>query len=466
MKAKLFTLVPDRVNYDSFWIEIRKRNKWLINLRFAAVGLLITLVVGGYLINLFIPQFQLKLFPIIVIAFCILIYNFIFRWLWKIFPKISEKFKVHSLHFSLLQICIDFIALMLLIYFTGGVESPFNTFYVFHLIIGSLILPGSIVMLLMTIVMLLALGGSILEFNAIIPHHQIAGLISHPLYNDISYLVVFFATFAIVTYTAIYLTNSISRVLYDREKSLTIAYRELEEAEKSKSRYVMTVVHDLKTPISASLTWINLLLEGKIAELSSEVITSLQRIKSRLEGAIELINNILTISQVKISGKYEAFEEIDLAKMFNEIYLNSRVLFTSKNIKFNVLLSKPEIMIKSDSKWLKLALSNLISNAQKYTEPNGIVEVRITEREKDVEIIVSDNGIGIPRDELPKVFSEFYRSSISKQRNIEGTGLGVALVKEIITRFGGNITVDSPSYLQSEGRPGTQFTVVLPKELN
>jgi signal transduction histidine kinase len=466
MKAKLFTLVPERVNYESFWVEIRKRNKWLISLRFAAVGLLITLIVGGYLLNLFVPQFQLQLFPIVIITLCILIYNFIFLWLWKIFPEISRKFKVHSLHFSLLQICFDFIALMLLIYFTGGVESPFNTFYVFHLIIGSLILPGSIIMLLITIVILLALGGSILELNSIIPHYQITGLISNPLYNDASYLVVFFTTFAIVTYTAIYLANSISKVLYDRERSLTIAYRELEDAEKSKSRYVMTVVHDLKTPISASLTWVNLLLEGKIADLSSEVIASLQRIKSRLEGAIELINNILTISQVKISGKYEAFEEIDLAEMFNDIYIASRVLFTSKNIKFNVLLSQPKIVIKSDPKWLKLALSNLISNAQKYTEPNGVVEVKITEREKDVEIIVADNGIGIPKNELPKVFSEFYRSSISKQRNIEGTGLGVALVKEIVTRFGGNIVVDSPSYLQSEGRPGTQFTVVLPKRLD
>lgn len=463
MKAKLFTLVPERVNYDSFWVEIRERNKWLINLRFAAVGLLITFIMGGYLLNTLIPQFQLKLLPIIIITFCILVYNSIFRWLWKIFPEISKKFKVHSLHFSLLQIIFDLIALLLLIYFTGGVESPFNTFYVFHLIIGSLILPGSIVMFLITIVMLIALGGSVLELNSIIPHHQITGLISNPLYNDTSYLVVFFTTFAIVTYIAIYLANSISKVLYERERALTIAYRELEDAEKSKSRYVMTVVHDLKTPISASLTWANLLLEGKIADLSNEAITSLQRIKSRLEGAIELINNILIISQVKISGKYEAFEEIDLAEIFNEIYLNSQILFTSKNIKFNVLSLQPKIMIKSDSKWLKLALSNLISNAQKYTEPNGLVEIRITEHDKDVEIIIADNGIGIPQNELPKVFSEFYRSSISKQKNIEGTGLGTALVKEIITRFGGKITVDSPSYLQSEGKPGTQFTIVLPK---
>lgn len=466
MKVKLFTLVPQRVNYDSFWVEIRKRNKWLINLRFAAVGLLVTLIVGGYLLNLFVPQFQLKLFPIVVITLCILIYNFIFLGLWKIFPEISIKLKLHSLHFSLLQICFDFIALMLLIYFTGGVESPFNAFYVFHLIIGSLILPGSVIIFLITVVMLIALGGSLLELNSIIPHHQITGIVSNPLYNDISYLIVFFTTFVIVTYISIYLANSIAKVLYDRERSLTIAYRGLEEAEKSKSRYVMTVVHDLKTPISASLTWVNLLLEGKIAELPNEVIASLQRIKSRLEGAIELINNILVISQIKISGKYEALEEIDLAEIFNEIYLNSRILFTSKNIKFNVLLSQPKVVIKSDPKWLKLAFSNLISNTQKYTEPNGVVEVKITEREKDVEIIIADNGVGIPKNELPKVFSEFYRSSISKQRNIEGTGLGVALVKEIITRLGGNITVNSPSYLQSEGRPGTQFTVVLPKRLD
>ncbi len=466
MKTKIFSLVPERVNYDNFWIEIRKRNKWLINLRFAAVGLLGTLIFGGYLLRLFFPTFHLKLFPIGIITLCILLYNLVFRWLWKVFPEISQKFKVHSLHFSLLQICLDFIALMLLIYFTGGVESPFNTFYVFHLIIGSLILPGHIIIFLITIVMLISLCGSILELNSLIPHYQITGLIVNPLYNDLSYLVVFFVTFAIVTYISIYLANSISKVLYDRERSLTIAYKELEDAEKSKSRYVMTVVHDLKTPISASLTWVDLLLEGKISTLANEVITPLQRIQTRLKNAIELINNILTISQVRISNKYESLGEVDIVEILNSIYLDFRILFISKNIQFNVVSSQPKVVMESDSKWLKLALSNLISNVQKYTEPNGIVEAKITELDETIEITIADDGIGIPENELHKVFSEFYRSSISKQKNIEGTGLGMALVKEIITRFGGNISVVSPSHLQSEGRPGTEFRLVLPKKLD
>jgi len=462
MGNKLFTLVPERVNFESFWIEIRKRNKWLVELRYLAVLLLITFALFSLLIQRLYPEVIIPTYKIFAIAVCILIYNLLFHKLWKVYPNISKKLKVHSLHFSLLQIVTDFAFLMLLIYFTGGVESPFNTFFVFHLIIGSLLLPGPIISAIMGTTLLIIIFGSLLEFYGVIPHYQVYGIIKYPLYNDPIYLVVFFATFAVVVFVSIYLANSIARVLYEREKELYVAYKELEEAEKTKSRYVMTVVHDLKTPINAALTWVDLVANNSVGDVPEYLRNPIERIQVRLRSALDLIDNILKISQVKLSSQI-ANEDVDLIELFNSLYLKHRILITSKNLRYVVKSSPEKIVFKSDPKLLNMALSNIISNAIKYNEPDGIIEVVLKDLGNYLEISVADDGIGIPDEELHKIFNEFYRSSISKEKNIEGTGLGMALVKEIVTKLGGEISIFSPSYLSRENRRGTQVVIKLPK---
>jgi two-component system phosphate regulon sensor histidine kinase PhoR len=106
----------------------------------------------------------------------------------------------------------------------------------------------------------------------------------------------------------------------------------------------------------------------------------------------------------------------------------------------------------------------LVSNAYKYTEDNGIVEVKVDDKKEFVAITVADNGIGIPQAEIDKIFNDFYRTSISKKKDIEGTRLGLSLVKKIVEKYDGKITVQSPSYLKTDDkRIGTQFTLIFPK---
>ncbi|MGQ9818902.1 MAG: sensor histidine kinase [Candidatus Kapaibacteriales bacterium] len=464
--SDLFSLVPARIQYENFWKEIRKRNLWFIQLRYFALLLLFFLIIGTELLRKFIPNFKVNVLALISILCVILTYNLIFHYLWKIFPKISQKIKVHSLHFSLLQICFDLLSLSMLVYFTGGIESPLSTFFVFHTILGSLLLPGNVITLLITIVILLNVSVSIGELYNVFPHQQISGFIEHSLYNNLNYLIVFYFTFSIVVYISIYLANSIAKVLYERERSLTIAINELQEAERNKSRYVMNVVHDLKTPISASLTWIDILLEGKIYSIPEYILNPLKKIQHRLKGAMSMINDILTISQVKVMNELKQIKGVELVSLINEIFQNFRILFASKNIDVKISASKPEILIITDPKLLALALSNVISNAQKYTENNGIVEIKVEDLLDEVEISIADNGIGIPSKEIDKIFDEFYRSSVSRQRGIEGTGLGMALVKGTLERLKGTIRIKSPSYLGNQDRPGTQVIIKVPKRYN
>jgi signal transduction histidine kinase len=466
MADTFFTLIPERIQYDQFWIELKKRNRWLIMLRYAAVVMQISLIILFYLLDYLIPIFEINTLPLWIITIVILGYNIIFHRISVAMPELyqSQK-KFHSLHLSLLQIILDIIALMLFIYFTGGVESPIFFFYIFHVIIGSLFLTDRIMGLIVTWIMLTSILGALLEYNHIIPHHGISGIHVLPLYNNLSFMIGHFIFFGITLYLSIYLTNSIAKQLYLRERSLTQAYNDLENAEKSKSRYVFSVVHDLKTPIAASMTYVDMMLDGTLGEVKSEHLRPLERIKYRLSGAVKTINDILFFSKLKLESGIDNITEVSLISIFDDIYLDHRILINTKNIKYSFKCdTEVDAVIQAEQKLLQLALSNVVSNAVKYTEQDGIIEVSINDL-KDVYLIsVADNGIGIPAEEKEKIFQDFYRTTLSKKKGIEGTGLGMSIVLQVIQKLHGEIIVESPCYLTTgEDRPGTRFIIRIPK---
>ncbi|TAL68244.1 MAG: HAMP domain-containing histidine kinase [Bacteroidetes bacterium] len=466
MADTFFTLIPERIQYDQFWIELKKRNHWLIMLRYGAVVMQISLIIFLYILDNVMPRFGFNSLPLWIITAVIFGYNIVFHRISIAMPELyqSQK-KFHSLHLSMLQIILDIIALMLFIYFTGGVESPIFFFYIFHVIIGSLFLTDRIMAIIVSWVMLTSIAGALMEYNHIIPHQGIAGIHVFPLYNNTSFMVGHFIFFGLTLYLSIYLTNSIAKQLYQRERSLTQAYNDLENAEKSKSRYVFSVVHDLKTPIAASMTYLDMMLDGTLGEVRSEHLRPLERIKYRLSGAVKTINDILFFSKLKLESGINNISEVSLISVFDEIYLDHRILINTKNIKYTFNCdSGDDAIIQAEPKLLQLALSNLVSNAIKYTEQDGIIEVVINDLKELYLISIADNGIGIPAEEKEKIFQDFYRTSLSKKKGIEGTGLGMSIVLQVIQKLHGEILVESPCYLATdENRPGTRFIVRLPK---
>ncbi|MCJ7554226.1 MAG: ATP-binding protein, partial [Ignavibacteriaceae bacterium] len=111
---------------------------------------------------------------------------------------------------------------------------------------------------------------------------------------------------------------------------------------------------------------------------------------------------------------------------------------------------------------MQIAISNLINNAIKYVDFEGIIEVTLANKDDDLIINVCDNGIGIPENEEYKIFKEFYRGSNIKLSEYEGAGIGLPVVKQIIERHKGTIKVKSPSHLGTVDKPGTCFCIILP----
>lgn len=464
LKLRL-SLIPENLQTNKFWKSINHRNIWLIKLRYGAVIMLTLLCLGlNYTPSLF-GTINVALNYFWLITASILVYNLVFHFYKsKIEPIKGKENDKSKLTFSFIQIVFDLFSLLALVYFSGGVETPLFAFFIFHIIIGSLFLSRVVTNLLVSIILLISITGSYLEFSGALPHHSLIGLHNYSLYLNPEYLVIFFSFFGLVMYLSIYLASSIAKELYARESDLLNAYNLLEEAETSKMKYVISIVHDLKTPIAAAITYINMILDGTMGKITDVLEKPLNRSKIRLDNAISTINNILYISQLRLEPKIEDLEKIDFELMMNDIYNDFKDLIQNKKItyKFKSTINE-ENNFYAEPKLLKFAMANLISNAYKYTEENGKIVVSVYQKNNDIILSVADTGIGIPANEIDKIMNDFYRSSISKKKNIEGTGLGMSIVNQIIKRYGGWVKAKSPSYImEKETSPGTEFIVYFP----
>jgi len=203
LAAKIYfmLLIPKYVNiYDEYFKTIKRYNNWFVELRYAAI---LSLVMLLFILNI-LPGIQLSFFQnisIIIITAVILIYNFHFNNLIKL------KKKEDQVVLSFMQIVADLLSLSVLVYLLGGIEAPIFLFYIFHVIIGSIILPVAVVYSLATICLLAFTLLSSLELMGIIPHQKIIGLFNFEFYNNLNYLVVFLGIFASLIFISILFNN-------------------------------------------------------------------------------------------------------------------------------------------------------------------------------------------------------------------------------------------------------------------
>ncbi|MEJ2613845.1 MAG: HAMP domain-containing sensor histidine kinase [Ignavibacteriaceae bacterium] len=456
----MITLVPAWAHhYDAFWDAIKRRNNWFIKLRYGAVLMLVAFLLSAeFILHAAYTDLQVKVFIVLVLA--ILAYNIFFQKISKKLKCIPGKF--NPLHLSLVQMLFDLYVLTLLVYYTGSIESPLFMLFVFHMIIGSLILPGKIIYSLAGLVIVVFFSLTFGEYFNILTHYNVKGFLQVPIYSNLHFLLAYNVVFAFVIIFSVVIANHIAVQLYKMEQELVESINKLNEAEIEKQKYVMGVVHEIKTPLSALHSYLDLILQKYLGPLNEKVEEKLLRARIRSDEALQLTDDVLKISKLRLLDEI-ANEEIDLNELILSIHQQQKINIQSKNISFNLIDDrKNKRKIKGDLLLLELAFSNLINNAVKYVKENGIVEVKISSDNSIIHVLISDNGIGIPHKDLKNIFKDFYRASNIKQKPYEGTGLGLSFVKQIIERHNGEIKVESPSGLGDENNPGTSFVVTIP----
>jgi signal transduction histidine kinase len=366
------------------------------------------------------------------------------------------------MHLSLLQIIIDFTFLLLLVYYTGTVNSPLYVFFIFHTIIGSLILPGY---LIYTIAALVTISYGVLiflqHFN-IIENHFISGLYAIRPEHLFMYDIIFIMVFGVMMMMSVFITNRIGANLLRRESQLKETLEQLNEAEIAKQKYIMGVVHEIKTPIAAVQSMVELVLQKYLGPVSTQIEEKLIRAQARSEEAINLINNILRISKLKLLN-ITTTEELDIVEMLTKLIEQQSEKAQANKITVSISdYRMTNKKINADRVLMELAFSNLIGNAIKYNFERGIVKINIFDEDKNIRVEINDNGAGIPTEDIDKIFKQFYRASNIKYKHQEGSGLGLYLVLEILDRHHGSINVISPLDTQNKNTPGTSVIVKIP----
>jgi len=227
----------------------------------------------------------------------------------------------------------------------------------------------------------------------------------------------------------------------------------LEQLDRAKTVFFNNVSHEFRTPITLILGPLQRLLNRKI---DSEDQADLETVQHNALRLLKLVNTLLDFSRIE-AGRYDArFEPTDLSKFTSELTSLFRSAIESEGVALDVHCEELKEKAYIDREmWEKIVL-NLLSNAFKFTR-NGKITVNVGEAEGSFELSVSDTGIGISEDELPNVFKRFHRLKAEGARTYEGSGIGLAMVSELVRLHGGNVTV------QSKIGAGTTFVVAIPR---
>ncbi len=230
----------------------------------------------------------------------------------------------------------------------------------------------------------------------------------------------------------------------------------LREFDRLKSDFISVAAHQLRTPLSGVKWVLKLLIDGDLGAVSIEQSKMLKRGYDTNEKMIQLVNDLLNVSRIE-NGKFGyKFEKNDFAKILNLLVENSQLASRERNIEVVVETHIELEPFFFDAEKLLIALQNLVDNAIKYTLPGGRVTI-MTEKQGDyLQVKIKDTGVGIPKEEIHKLFSKFFRATNVIHLQTDGSGLGLFIVKSIIMRHGGQIWVDS------EETKGTTFTVLIP----
>lgn len=221
-------------------------------------------------------------------------------------------------------------------------------------------------------------------------------------------------------------------------------------------QFLSLLSHELKNPIGAVEGYLKMIKERKAGNNIDSYDEMIMRSLERLNNMRDLIMDLLDLSKISGGEKNRELKDIDISQIAKEAINAMQPMAIQKDIQM-YLNCKENIFLYGDTSEIEMIFNNLISNAIKYNEKNGRVDVFIEETPKTVKVVVADTGIGISKDDQQKLFNEFVRIKNTKTKNISGSGLGLSIVSQILENYHAEITVNS------KPNEGSEFIIVFNK---
>jgi signal transduction histidine kinase len=231
------------------------------------------------------------------------------------------------------------------------------------------------------------------------------------------------------------------------------SFKELDEM---KNDFVRMVSHELRSPLAAIRQQHTVILDGLAGELQPKQVEMLSRAQARIQGLLDLINDLLDLSRMEAGRGQLEQVPLQLGKVLQEVVELLQARAEDQQVRLLLELPAPLPLILADRRSMEEVFINLVSNAVNYSPDGGQVTISGMSHGDYLEVAVRDNGIGIEPEEIGKIFDKFYRVKHPKTRRVIGTGLGLSLVKGLVEAHRGTVEVES-----EVGR-GTVFRVLLP----
>jgi signal transduction histidine kinase len=240
----------------------------------------------------------------------------------------------------------------------------------------------------------------------------------------------------------------------ERARDLAVALAKQEELDRLKSEFVQNVSHELRTPLSIIKGYIELLDSGELGQMPADFTEPVSIIRRRVDMLNKMITDLTALLETQNVGL--RLQSVDLRALAQAQLADFAVVAERARLNLKQQIAPELPRLRGDPEMLRRILDNLLGNALKFTPVRGTITVRLFQQGHEIVLEVADTGTGIPESEQTRIFERFYQVDGSSTRKHGGTGLGLALVKEIAEKHGGSVTVKSRVNI------GSTFRVTLP----
>ena len=247
-------------------------------------------------------------------------------------------------------------------------------------------------------------------------------------------------------------TQKEKQSLFDQEKRARL---EAEEANRTKDEFLAIMSHELKTPLNTIAGWTSILRSDHLSPGTKD--TALRKIEKNLRLQAKMVEQILSFSRLMSDTAPASFSPVRAADVFADATADAQLSAAEKTIIFRSANDLKDELIEADAERMTLALSNILANAFKFTQPGGSVEARAFAQNGDIRFVVKDNGSGIDPNFLPHVFDQYRQGDKPAVRSYGGLGLGLAITKHIVEMHSGTVESASPGL-----GLGAEFTISVP----
>ncbi len=430
-----------------------QRAYWLIRLRWMAIaGLAIAVFVAGEIFGVALPVHKLYWMAGILLFYNFVLYDLMRYVTWK--GKAATSATINRI--ITFQVSADWIILTIVLHFSGGVENPFYLYFVFHMILTGVLLSRFQSYVQATFAVCLFGALILLEYLQIIPHYGLTGFVNGGGYRDELFIFGTFFVFTTTIYMVAYFTASISEQLRNQQRELEATNAELQKKDNLKNEYVLRLTHDIKGDLSAIQSCLDVVNDQIVGTLNDKQTDLMERAHRRTSKCLNFIDALLKLTRMKITGRIDMSYFPLRNVIFDSLAAGERRA-KEKGIAISHRIDEGVDEIYGEPVLIEEIVANVLLNAVKYTPDHGIVEMNVKDEGQSVLIKVKDTGIGIPEDDLEKIFEEFYRAENARKIEKGGTGLGLSIAKQVVERHKGRIwAINNP-----EG--GSTFNIRLPK---